>query len=49
MLAQAIERLADDPALRLKLGIDAGKFVANNFEEQVTGRKMFELYEKALK
>lgn len=44
-LASAIGELADDAHLRQKLGAAARNFVRENFEEQVTGQIMLELYE----
>lgn len=46
-LAAAITELADDVMLRKKLGENARKFVSENFDEKVTGRKMLGLYESA--
>ncbi len=46
-LAAAIIELADDLMLRKKLGENAQKFVSENFEEKITGRKMLRLYESA--
>ena len=44
-LASAIGELADDKALRGKLGENAQKSVLKNFEEKVIGQRMLRLYE----
>ncbi len=47
-LASAIGELADDAHLRQKLGDNARNFVRENFEEQVTGQIMLELYDNVV-
>jgi glycosyltransferase involved in cell wall biosynthesis len=44
-LAQIIGELADDVRLQKKLGKNAQKFVLENFEEKIIGKKMLRLYE----
>lgn len=43
-LVSAIEELIDNEDLRRKIAQESQIFVAENFEEKVTGRKMMELY-----
>ena len=48
-LARAIESLAEDSGLRVKLGENARKSVFENFEEKITGQKMLRLYDASLR
>ncbi len=46
-LAEAVEKLVNDPKQRAALGENAMNTVFKNFEERVIGRKMLELYKTA--
>lgn len=46
-LAQQIGELANNKLLRKELGENAQKFVFENFEEKITGKKMLQIYEKS--
>ena len=48
-LARAIESLAEDSGLRVKLRENARKSVFENFEEKITGQKMLRLYDASLR